>query len=135
MSRPQPRCLSCREPHSEPHSYVCYCRSRLRCRQDLPPAGAGPGLTTPCGRLSPQVWHHSFYQALCIAPEQHPLLVTEPPSNPTSSKEKMSQARGWVLGGRAREGSGSGPLLSLGMPSGRPLSAGGEADRGQICPL
>lgn len=62
-------------------------------------------------------------------------MVTEPPSNPMSSKEKMSQARGWVLGGRAGEGSGSGPLLSLGMPSGRHLSAEQEADRGQIFPL
>ncbi|XP_004759684.1 actin-85C-like isoform X1 [Mustela putorius furo] len=38
-----------------------------------------------------KIWHHSFYQVLCIAPEQHPLMVTEPPSNPMSSKEKMSQ--------------------------------------------
>ncbi|VCX42066.1 unnamed protein product, partial [Gulo gulo] len=38
-----------------------------------------------------KIWHHSFYQVLCIAPEQHPLMVTEPSSNPMSSKEKMSQ--------------------------------------------
>ncbi|XP_022362111.1 actin-85C-like [Enhydra lutris kenyoni] len=38
-----------------------------------------------------KIWHHSFYQVLCVAPEQHPLMVTEPPSNPMSSKEKMSQ--------------------------------------------
>ncbi|XP_032270723.1 actin, alpha skeletal muscle 2-like [Phoca vitulina] len=38
-----------------------------------------------------KIWHHSFYQALRIAPEQHPLMVTEPPLNITSNKEKMSQ--------------------------------------------
>ncbi|XP_044775476.1 actin-like [Neomonachus schauinslandi] len=38
-----------------------------------------------------KIWHHSFYQALRIAPEQHPLMVTEPPLNTTSNKEKMSQ--------------------------------------------
>ncbi|TEA11783.1 hypothetical protein DBR06_SOUSAS6910283, partial [Sousa chinensis] len=35
--------------------------------------------------------HYSFYQVLHVAPEQHPLMLTEPPLNPTSSKEKGSQ--------------------------------------------
>ncbi|XP_014651226.1 PREDICTED: actin-85C-like [Ceratotherium simum simum] len=38
-----------------------------------------------------KIWHHSFYQVLRIAPEQHPLMVTEPPLNTTSNKEKVSQ--------------------------------------------
>ncbi|CAD7669935.1 unnamed protein product [Nyctereutes procyonoides] len=38
-----------------------------------------------------KIWHHSFYQVLRIAPEQHPLMVTEPPLNTMPSKEKMSQ--------------------------------------------
>ncbi|KAM5248474.1 actin, aortic smooth muscle-like [Ctenodactylus gundi] len=38
-----------------------------------------------------KIWHHSFYQALHIVPEQHPLMVTEPPLNPTSAREKVSQ--------------------------------------------
>ncbi|XP_025771317.1 actin-2-like [Puma concolor] len=37
-----------------------------------------------------KIWHHS-YQALRVAPEQHPLMVTEPPLNTMSNKEKMSQ--------------------------------------------
>ncbi|XP_034500742.1 actin-3-like [Ailuropoda melanoleuca] len=38
-----------------------------------------------------KIWHHSFYQVLRIAPEQHPLMVTESPLNIMSNKEKMSQ--------------------------------------------
>ncbi|XP_046500040.1 actin-7 [Equus quagga] len=38
-----------------------------------------------------KIWHHSFYQVLRIAPEQHPLMVTEPPLNSMSVKDRMSQ--------------------------------------------
>ncbi|XP_062948964.1 uncharacterized protein LOC134374848 [Cynocephalus volans] len=38
-----------------------------------------------------KIWHHSFYQVLRVAPEQHPMMVTEPPLNATSSKEKATQ--------------------------------------------
>ncbi|XP_070930208.1 actin, aortic smooth muscle-like isoform X2 [Macaca nemestrina] len=38
-----------------------------------------------------KIWHHSFYQVLHVAPEQHPVLVTEPPLNPTPSKQKVTQ--------------------------------------------
>ncbi|XP_004450973.2 actin, gamma-enteric smooth muscle [Dasypus novemcinctus] len=38
-----------------------------------------------------KIWHHAFYQVLRVAPEQHPLLVTEPPLTATSSKERVSQ--------------------------------------------
>ncbi|XP_065738554.1 uncharacterized protein [Phocoena phocoena] len=38
-----------------------------------------------------KTWHYSFYQVLHVAPEQHPLMLTEPPLNPTSSKEKGLQ--------------------------------------------
>ncbi|TKC52269.1 hypothetical protein EI555_000388 [Monodon monoceros] len=41
-----------------------------------------------------KIWHYSFYQVLHVAPEQHPLMLTEPPLNPTSSKEKALQVRG-----------------------------------------
>ncbi|XP_036151440.1 actin-1-like [Myotis myotis] len=38
-----------------------------------------------------KIWHHTFYQVLRAAPEQHPLLLTEPPSNPKASKERTAQ--------------------------------------------
>ncbi|XP_045711330.1 actin-85C-like isoform X2 [Phyllostomus hastatus] len=38
-----------------------------------------------------KIWHYSFYRVLCAAPEQHPLLLTEPPSSTPSAKEKVSQ--------------------------------------------
>ncbi|XP_027630252.1 actin-85C isoform X1 [Tupaia chinensis] len=38
-----------------------------------------------------KIWHHSFYQILHIAPEQHPVMVTEPPLHTTSSKERTTQ--------------------------------------------
>ncbi|XP_064347883.1 uncharacterized protein LOC105104566 [Camelus dromedarius] len=38
-----------------------------------------------------KIWHHSFYKVLHVAPEQHPLMVTEPPLNTMANKEKVSQ--------------------------------------------
>lgn len=53
----------------------------------------------------PQIWHHSFYQVLRIAPEQHPMLLTESPSNTKASKERMAQVRGRAS--RRRAGGGA----------------------------
>lgn len=58
--------------------------------------------------VSPQIWHHSFYQVLRAAPEQHPLLLTEPPSNSKASKERTAQVRGGAGGPGA-----AGPLVPL----------------------
>uniref|UniRef100_A0A8C8TEJ3 Actin, epsilon 1 n=1 Tax=Peromyscus maniculatus bairdii TaxID=230844 RepID=A0A8C8TEJ3_PERMB len=41
-----------------------------------------------------KIWHHSFYQALHISPEQHPVMITEPPLNSKDVKSRMTQAQG-----------------------------------------
>ena len=40
-----------------------------------------------------RLWCHIFSDKLRVAPENHPVMLTEPPLNPKANREKMTEVK------------------------------------------
>jgi actin-related protein len=64
-----------------------------------------------------KIWHHTFYNEVRVAPEEHPVILTEPLLNPLGDREQMTQLMFEVF---------SVPLLYVTPPQVLSLFSGGR---------
>eukprot|EP01001_Neometanema_parovale_P006313 NODE_2682_length_1363_cov_118.131452_g2548_i0.p1 GENE.NODE_2682_length_1363_cov_118.131452_g2548_i0~~NODE_2682_length_1363_cov_118.131452_g2548_i0.p1 ORF type:complete len:392 (-),score=57.69 NODE_2682_length_1363_cov_118.131452_g2548_i0:100-1275(-) len=73
-----------------------------------------------------RLWNHTFYNELRLVPEDHPVILTEPPLNPNSHREKTTEImfEGFAVPGLYLSVSSVLSLYSSGQTSGLVVDSG-----------